>query len=788
MTPPFRSDRRGRALVFACFFLSGAAGLAYQAIWFRQLQSLFGVTAQALAVVVAAFMGGLAAGSFVFGRIADRHPRPLRLYALLEIGIAVAALGVTPLLALVERLYVVLHPALADSGPALAGVRALLAALSLALPTILMGGTLPALAVLVRGGEPDAAATRGDLARLYGINTAGAVAGTALVGFVLLERFGLRTTTLVAAAANLAIGLGCYWLGGARVRPAAAAPGAAPTAPPLDAALARGVGWAFAISGALALANEVAWTRVLTQIIGSSTYAFSLILCAFLAGIALGSLIVGRLRAGDGVWGFAVAQLAIAAGAALVLPVFVRLPDLQLRAFAHVRDLDAVMALQFALCVAVVLVPTLAMGATFPLAASAVARGRRDIGDAVGRLYAGNTVGGIVGSLAAGFGLLPWLGTQRTLVVVLLANVVLAAALFALLARRGRLPRRRTLAVAAAATAAVVIGLATPAWDPYALDAGVAIGGPATLRGDPSLRTRDIARGSDILFYREGRNANISVRKDETQFYLKTNGKTDGTSVGDMPTQLMLGLLPALVHPRPEHGLVIGLGTGASARAALRPPDLARLDVVEIEPVVVEAAQRFFGEVNAGLFTDPRARIVLEDARAFLRTSRERYDFIVSEPSNPWIAGVASLFAVDHYRRCAERLDDGGIVAQWLQIYAMDPDLVRMVLASMHVVFPHLQVWSFHHGDLIVLASRTPLPPFDVAAVDARLDAWGVRAQVHDVLGGASAAGLLGFFVLGSEEAAAFAAGAALNTDDRPRLEFAAPRSLYLSTRESNAA
>jgi spermidine synthase len=783
-------DRRSRRFVLLCFCLSGAVGLAYQAIWFRELQGLFGVTQQALAVVVAAFMGGLAAGSWVFGPVADRHARPLRLYGALEMGIGVGALLVTPLLWLVERIYVALHPALAASGPGLAAVRAVLALVALLGPTVLMGGTLPALAVLLRrdaGG--DAAAVRRDLGRLYGLNTAGAVVGTALVGFLLLERVGLRTTTLLAAAANLGIGVACWrWRSVPSRAPAAAQPAADAAAG--DATLRRFIFVAFAVSGALALAVEVAWTRALTQVIGSSTYAFSLILCAFLLGIALGSLALQHVRgrAAAGVWGFGVAQIGIAAGAALVLPLFVRLPDLQLRAFVRVRDLDAVLVLQFGLCLLVVFLPAFAMGATFPLAAGAVAGGRRDVGGAVGRLYAGNTVGGIVGALAAGFVLLPHLGTQRTLLWALAGNVVLAAAAFVLVARRARLPRLGTLAVGLVGVAAVARAITTPPWDPYALDAGIAVGGPATAQDDPELRTRDVARGSDILFYREGRNANISVRKDETQLYLKTNGKTDGTSRGDMPTQLMLGLLPALVHPAPRTALVIGLGTGASARAAARPPELERLDVVEIEPAVVEAAQRWFGEVNTGLFTDPRVHVVVDDARAFLRTGRERYAFVVSEPSNPWIAGVANLFTVDHYRRTAARMADDGVMAQWLQIYAMKPELVQMVLASMQAVFPHLQVWSFRYGDLIVLASRAPLPAFDVARTDARLDAWGVRGQVREVLACETAAGLLGFFTLAEEDVTAFAAGAALNTDDRPRLEFAAPRSLYLATRDSNAS
>ena len=795
-----------RIAILVLFFVSGATGLVYQGVWFRELQALFGVTTHALAVVVAAFMGGLAAGSWAFGRAADRSARPLRMYGLLELGVGVLAPLVAFGIAGIERLYVALHPHLAGSLVALSFVRLVLALLVLLAPTVLMGGTLPALTVLLRRDaarrDADAALHR-DLGSLYGLNTLGAVAGTALVGFVLLGQLGLVRTTLLAAVANVGVGLFSLWL--ERRSPASVAAeietsGSGRRAPEDRAApeglLVRWAILAFAVSGGLSLAYEVAWTRVLAQVIGSSTYAFSMILGGFLLGVGAGSLLLGRWKGRDeaGLWGFSAAELGIGATAALVVPLLVRLPELQLRGFAFVESMRGVLVLQFGLCLLVVLLPTLFMGATFPLVAGFVARRARDVGRDVGRLYAGNTVGGIVGSMLAGFVVLPALGTQKTLLLALGGNVLVAVVGFALLWRheRGRVApppgERRPLRLAFGGVALlfVVLAFVTPPWDPYVLDAGIAIGGPEAAHGDPNPSLRIVGRGSDILYYREGLNANISVRKDESQLYLKTNGKTDGTSKGDMPTQLMLGLLPSLAHPEPRRTLVIGLGTGASARAALV-PGLARLDVVEIEPVVVEAARRYFGVVNDGLFDDPRTRIVVDDARSFLLTTPERYDIVVSEPSNPWISGVASLFSVDHYQRCADRLASGGLVAQWLQIYALRPELVQMVLASMHEVFPHLTVWSFHHGDLIVLASREPLPLFDRAAMDVRLDGWQVRDTVHRVLDVRSAAGVLGFFLLDEEDAARVASGAPLNTEDRPRLEFAAPLSLYLPTRDTNA-
>jgi spermidine synthase len=529
-----------------------------------------------------------------------------------------------------------------------------------------------------------------------------------------------------------------------------------------------------ALSGACALAYEVAWTRALAQVLGSSTYAFSLILVAILLGIALGSLVHGRL---GGVRTFARAQVGVALSAALVLPLLARLPDLQLFLFRFVDDHRGVLAVQLALCSAVILLPAWCMGAGFPALAAAVSRDAA--GHGIGRIYAANTLGAIVGSMGAGFLALPHAGTQRTLVVVVAVNAGLAALAWV----RAELPRRGLVLAAAALALAAV----TPRWDPYVLDAGIAIGGPATARAPVRMNAATLGRGSELLDYRDGLTATISVRRDESQLYLKTNGKTDGTSRGDMPTQLLLGLLPALVHPQPRHGLVIGLGTGVSARAALAAPDLRALDVVEIEPEVVRAARLWFAAVNTPLFDDRRARIVVDDARAFLRTSNQRYDFIVSEPSNPWIAGVASLFSVDHYQRCAARLAPDGIVAQWVQIYALRDDLLRMILASMREVFPHSAVYSFQYGDLIVLGSRAPLPAFDAAEITRRITAWGAAGELGRVLGVRSGGGLAGGCLLDDADVARFSAGARLHTEDRARLEFAAPQSLYLATRDSNA-
>jgi len=769
---------RDRRIVLAFFFLSGATGLAYQAVWFRHLHALFGVTTHAVAVVVAVFMGGLALGAWWLGRFADRDPSPLRLYGRLEIGVALLALVVGPAVAWVERAYVALHPHLATSTLWLSILRGGLAAIAILPPTILMGGTLPALVALAR--RQHAAHLDRDLALLYGINTLGAVSGAALTGFVLLALWGLSRTTLAAAAVNLAVGLWAWWRGNQIAAPAATeAPES--RAMPADRVAFPTAGWGFAagaaaLSGALALAYEVAWTRALAQILGSSTYAFALILVAILLGIGVGSMVHGRR---GGLRTFAIAQHGAALSAALVVPVLVRLPDVQLFLFRRVQDHLGVLIVQLGLCLAVILVPAWCMGAGFPALVAATV-GRDDAGRGVGRIYAANTLGAIVGSLAAGFVALPRLGTQRTLVLVVAMNAMLGAVAW----RRAGMPRRGWVLAAAA----LLLAAATPRWDPYVLDAGIAIGGPAISRGVLRVDAATLGRGSALLDYREGVTATISVRRDESQLYLKTNGKTDGTSRGDMPTQLMLGLLPSLVHPAPRRALVIGLGTGVSARAALSPPDLEHLDVVEIEPEVVRAARRWFGSVNRPLFNDPRAHVVVDDARAFLRITSTRYDVVVSEPSNPWIAGVASLFSVDHYQRCAARMEDGGILAQWVQIYALRPELLRMVLASLQSVFPFTAVYAFHHGDLIVLASRTPLPRLDPAAITQRIESWKVADEMQRYLGVRTGGGVAGACVLETSDVARFHAGATLHTDDRPRLEFEAPRSLYLATRDSNAA
>ncbi|MBI2081748.1 MAG: fused MFS/spermidine synthase, partial [candidate division NC10 bacterium] len=770
-----------------CFFLSGATGLVYEVVWLRLLGLVFGHTVYAITTVLAAFMAGLALGSFAFARVVGRLSNLLRAYGWLEIGIGLSCAAIPALLGGAATLYLRLHGALDLSYDAFSLVQFLLVFALLLLPTALMGGTLPVLSQALAGPPGRLGRTIGVL---YAVNTAGAVVGVVLAGYVLLPAIGNRATIAVAVGANLAVGAVALFL--SRSRPfAPPEPGSPPAAPqaaraagaplpgPLGLAAALTVA-ALGLSGAASMIYEVAWTRALSLVIGSSTYAFTAMLVAFLVGIAGGSAAYSWLRgtrpAGPAT--FAVLQAGIGLAVALVLLLFERMPELFLVALRWSDSPGFVQGVQFAVSAGALLLPTLLIGATFPCAVAVAARGAGRTGQDVGHIYAVNTVGAIVGTVLAGFVLIPALGVHAALKVGILLNLLLAAGLWGLSPHAAATWRWGGLAAAVLAALGAAL---VPPWDQRVMASGPAIYGKAYL--EPSAQSvGKRLREQRLLYYRDGLSATVSVNQRGQHVFLRVNGKAEAGTAYDMPTQLMLGHLPLLLHPKPQRVLVIGLGSGITAGAVARHP-IERLDIAEIEPAVVEAS-RFFAHEHGEVLADPRVRLVLADARTFLLTTAERYDVIISEPSNPWIGGLASLFSVEFFTLARERLRPGGIMLQWLQAYNLFPDDLRMVLQTFRTVFPGTSVWNTH-GDFLILG-RTEPGPVDFALVKARYQANPALRRDLERIGVPASPGVLGFFMLGEKDAARLAEGAGLNTDDRLPLEFSAPRALYVDTTNIN--
>jgi spermidine synthase len=409
-----------------------------------------------------------------------------------------------------------------------------------------------------------------------------------------------------------------------------------------------------------------------------------------------------------------------------------------------------------------------------------VAQNRTDIGRQVGHLYGANTLGAIAGSVVAGFILMPMLGTQATLKIGAATNLLLASALFAAEARgllRWRWPAAAACLVAAAGA------LLLPHWDRRVMSSGAAIYARWYVNASRGQDLPGLLRSQQIVYYRDGLSATVAVSRVGEHVFLRVNGKLDAGTAGDMPTQLMSGHLPLLFHADPKTVLVIGLGSGITAGAVARHP-IERLDVIEIEPAVVEAS-RFFRQLHGGVLEDPRVRTVIADGRNFLLTTRERYDVIISEPSNPWMSGLASLFSQEFFRHARERLRPDGIMLQWIQAYNMRPEDFRMVVNTFRSAFPAASIWNPVRGDFL-LVGRRESRPIDLDQVRARFDGIPEVRRDLERIGVRAWPGVLGFFMLGEVDTARFAQGGGLNTHDKLPLEFSAPRALYLDTGETN--
>ncbi len=781
------AQRARHALFGLIFVLSGAAGLVYELIWVRQLYQFFGSTIHSVTTVVAAYMGGLGLGAYVLGRRADRHANPASLYGRLELAIGLFGLASPWVLRGIGAAYLALARGLAPGLWAGTGIKFVFAFAVLLVPTFLMGGTLP---VLTRAFARDRSdELRGELALFYGLNTVGGVLGCVGAGYVLIEFVGLQASALATGAVNLALGAGALVLArlpapGATGAPGAAALGEQPVfTPDPGAATRRFATWLIGITAFASLLYEIAWTRALILVVGSSTYAFTTILACFLLGIGLGSLIaVGRGRTPrELLIRAALVQGAVAILASLLFPFFRTLPVYVVATLQAPFLSPAMLLALHGLAVAIVVIPpALGMGLSFPLLAELASERTGATGREVGRAYFANTLGSIAGAVVTGFLLIHVIGSERTRVIGVAVTAAAAAALAWWMGRErsddgapGAL-QRLPLALAAAA---LLVMVATPSWSGRLLDRGAAIYGRTPM--DAAELGRYLrGYGSEQLFFKEGWNSAVSVWRDGNQTWLKVNGKVDASSVADMDTQVMLGLLPALAHPQLRRAFVVGFGSGATTATLAEVPGVERIDVAEIERAVLRAS-RLFQDVNRGVLEDPRVHVIEDDARSALMLADTPYDVVVSEPSNPWIAGVASLFTRDYYRVVARRLAPGGVFCQWLQMYRVTPGAVAVVVANLRAVFPHVEIWFSNGSDLLVLAANEPLRwnRARVAALLAPGTPTGRAAR--DWLQIATPDDLLGYFLLGERGTAAFAGGAPFDhTDDTPALEFQAARAM----------
>jgi spermidine synthase len=769
-----------RRLVLPLFLLSGATGLVYEVTWMRSLGTVFGNTVLAASTVLTAFMLGLALGSWLFGRWADRVRRPLRLYAGLELGIGLYAGAFPTILQLVDRFYLWFYQAADPGFYALNLVRFVTSVTILLLPTALMGGTLPILSGLWTIPEESRTvprATGQSVGLLYALNTFGAVFGSFLAGYFLIRLWGVSWSMYATAAVNVFIGVAGLLLssgvkprrifrkaaeppprageptGGAARR--AAGPRFVPTAGRRRAVL-------FAVFGAgfCALALEVLWTRVLVFVLETSAYAFTCMLTCFILGIALGSFLASSVlvpRLKNPIFGLGVVQLLqmVSVAASVLLLGYLWHIDLLVverwigPRVTFTRD----MAVHFLDTLAVALVPTVLMGMVFPLAIQVCAPAWQTVGRRVGQVYAWDTVGCVLGSFVAGFLLIPWLGLRDSFLVVLGILALLGVFLIVLSGQR-----RRRWAVPAAVVAAVLLGA-----------------GALYLPRDVFLRTMNTYHyPSKIVYLDDGVTGTVTVHDlpDGDRLIAVDGVDVAGVDLMLRTTQKLQAYAPLLVHENPQDVVQIGYGSGETCGIGLA-FGTARYTIVDICPGVFRAGP-FFREINRGSYDNPRLRKVLMDGKNFIKLTREKFDVIMNDSTYPGTTGSSALYTYDHFRACRDHLKPGGVLSCWVPL-DLRPQDFQIIVRSFQKAMPHSSLWMVNnclnkHSVLLGTLGPTQLDLRRMAAVMG-------RGEVAEDLRGINIFSVYDFvncLVVDEAGLRKLGGGGPLHTDDRPHLEFGA--------------
>lgn len=727
--------------LLALFFASGCAALIYETVWFYLVQLVVGASSFSVAVLLCAFMGGMALGSWLLPRVIPARLHPLRVVAALEAGIGVLGIAIPLILPLVQHVYLLLptHGVL---------LRAFVCVLVLTPPTILMGATLPAIARW-RLGDRQAA----NVGLLYMANLVGATTGTVLAGFYLLRVYDTFVATGVAVALNFVVALACYLLAGATEHDISE-----PAMAQTEDAASSTIYAAAALSGFTALGAEVVWTRQLSLLFGASVYTFSLILAVFLAGLGLGGLVGSRLaranrdpRAALGIVQ-ALLALAIGFGAWSIVNVLPRWqPTGSFLPHVHTTPSLAFM-FDAARCAFALLPATILWGASFPLT---LAAGRGDFTRHVSRVNAINTIGALAGAILLTLFGIPVLGShgaQQALVAV--------AAITALLLLQSHRPQM-ILAVALAVIAIVAV----PPVPGRLIAYGRSVNSWSSIR--------------DFLFLGEGATSSIAVTLGTggaKQFHVA--GKVEASDMDiDMRLERMLGHVPALLHPHPKSVLIVGVGAGVTAGALSIHPEIERIVICDIEPLVPISARKYFGNENHHVFDNPKVQLVFDDARHFLQTTTEKFDIITSDPIHPWVRGAATLYSLEYLTLSKEHLTPGGVATQWIPMYETDEESVKSEIATFAKVFPDTTLWNpdlLEEGYDLVALGRAEESPIVEGEIQRRIDAAPRVKESLNAVSLRSAGDVLGTYAGRGKDLAPWLATAQINRERNLRLQYLA--------------
>jgi spermidine synthase len=768
------------------FLLSGLCGLVYEVAWFKYLSLFIGNTTYSQMIVLATYMAGLALGALFWGKSADQVKSPLKLYGLLEIAIGLYCFSYPHLISWAEALFIRLSVS-ADglsSPTTFLALKFLLSFSTLFIPTFLMGGTIP---ILTRFLSKNLGHAGRDVAQLYFINSLGAVIGAGLTGFLLIRYLALDGAVYLAASLNCFVGLCAWLLSKFSATPLPAKPTKVKkTELPIANFSRSEVRIALmtaVITGFIAMIYQMTWTRLLANILGSTTYSFTVMLMTFISGIAIGSWIVSiliqRVKNLPALLGYC--QLSAALSILVTLPLYERLPYFLLKLSNLLLDrpdhFTLFLGAQFLFCFGIMIVPTTLSGMALPLASRIASNDFAILGKSIGGVFFTNTMGAVLGAITTSLLFIPLIGIKSSLELGLILNGLLG--LIIIFSYSGFKPRLS--AAFALVFVLMVIGYKVlfPTWNENALISGVF----RTFNINPAATYQEFKQkqneGQKILWYKEGVNANVAIREssfgDTLQKSLVINGKADASSIGDLQTQILLGQIPLMLFPDSGDALVIGLGSGITCGSALRHP-IKSLDVVEIASEVVEA-NSFFANDNYHFMADPRVKVHIEDALTYLKTSPKKYSYIISEPSNPWIAGIGNLYSLEFFKLCKSRLQSGGVLAQWFHTYDISDDVFKLVLSTISQAFPSVTIWKASDADIVILASENikslNFESMDQKMLNPRIANDLARIKIFDI------PSLLSTQVMSARNSPFQFMNREPNTYQKPLLEFLAPLSLF---------
>lgn len=755
--------------IILSFFLSGFSALGFELLWVRLISLFFGHTTFAISAVLAVFMSGLGIGSYAAAKFITKikPQKLLTVYCLLQIGIAV--FGFISKYAI----YAANSLALKTGILQLAGqyqniVWIIITFTILIIPTVLMGATLPVLTQFCTNQENK---NSNAVALLYGFNTLGSVFGVLAYGFFLINLIGISKSILLSCVINFLSALIVIPLNyqSSQKHPLNGQYNNTPLNMNSIPVIILG------LAGFAGMVCEITWTRAFVCLIGSSTYAYSIVLSAYLLGISAGSIFYGKNKRlfSAKINALVLVTSLTAVSILIFMPLFNYIPYLMLKTIPLImQNSMLIFSFKFLLCFLIMFLPALFMGISFPLCVETACFDPKNTGQVTGICYASSTLGSIIGSIVTGFIWLPNLGTEKSIIAAILIYLIAASAAWIFLEKRKIIYT----------TLIGIIFLSVffiPTWNPKIFSSGMFMYAKYYSFVKNYTEFLSLVNQDNLIYYKEGISSSIAVFENSwKERYLRTNGKTDASSASDMSTQLLLGYIPFLFHATiPHNALVIGLGSGTTLASLTAFDEIKSIDCIEIEPAVKDAA-KFFTKINRNALEDSRVNLIFNDARHYLAFGNKKYDLITSEPSNPWIAGIANLYTIEAFELAKNKLNENGIFCQWLHSYSMSEHDFKMILATFAAVFPNTMLLNTAQMDYLLIGSPKPFS----------IDMTRIRNTFKNNLFFSNDLKTLNYndpvifmantFVLDDKELRIYSKGSALHFDDKPTLEFSTPLSL----------